>query len=212
MCAPVAILLSRRAVVSQSRAALALLHLGRISSYIVLGVLAGGVSQVVGLKTGLFTQLQGALALLAAGAAFYIAITILGWTPSPEKLLAGWVQRWGKTMRALTASPLLSSLPAAYGLGLLWGVLPCGMVMWAIFTAFTSGSLWGGALSMALFGLGTLPALLALRWLAGRTLRLAWPRYASALLLALFGAQFTLRGLSVWGVVNHMVIGEVMLW
>lgn len=212
MCGPVAALLSRRASVAQSRTALALLHLGRITSYMLLGLLAGGIGQAAGLGESVFNQVQGVLALVAAQVAIYFALSILGWTPSPEKLLAGWIKRWGSAMRKASLSSTQGGLPAAFGLGLLWGLLPCGMVLWAVFTAFASGNLFNGALNMLVFGAGTVPALLAVRWLAGRTFRPTWPRYATAVVLVLFGLQFALRGLSVWGVVDHLMIGEVMLW
>ena len=214
MCGPVAALLSRRASLAQSKWALALLHLGRLSTYTFLGLLAGGFGQAAGLGLPVLRQLQGVLALVAANVALYFALAALGWTPSPEKLLGGWVQRWGAAMRAVTSrnQPALPAIIAPYGLGLLWGLLPCGMVLAGLFTAITSASALNGALNMFAFGVGTLPALLLVRWLAGRAFRPAWPRYASALILVLFGLQFAMRGLSVWGIVGHMMLGEMMLW
>jgi sulfite exporter TauE/SafE len=212
MCGPVAALLSRRSSVAQSKPALVLLHLGRITSYTLLGLVAGGIGQAVGLGASVFNHVQGVLALLAAHIVIYFAVSLLGWTPSPEKLLAGWIKRWGSAMRKASSSTEQGGLPAAFGFGLLWGLLPCGMVLWAVMTAFTSGNLVMGALNMLVFGAATVLALLAVRWLAGRAFRVTWPRYASAVVLMLFGLQFALRGLSVWGVVNHMMIGDVMLW
>ena len=212
MCGPIAALLSRRASVTQSKSALILLHLGRISSYSLFGLLAGGFGQAAGLGMPVLRQVQGVLALLAANVALYLALSVLGWMPSPEKLLSGWVRRWGTTMRATTLSTSRPGLLAPYGLGLLWGLLPCGMVIAALFIAVTSANALGGALNMLAFGVGTLPALLVARWLAGWTFRPTWPRYASAAILILFGLQFALRGLSAWGVVGHMMVGEWMLW
>ena len=48
----------------------------------------------------------------------------------------------------------------ALGLGLLWGWLPCGLVYSVLLIAMTSGSSMNGALVMAAFGAGTLPAML----------------------------------------------------
>ena len=45
--------------------------------------------------------------------------------------------------------------------GALWGWLPCGMVYTALSWAAISGTAQGGALTMAFFGLGTLPAMIA---------------------------------------------------
>lgn len=50
---------------------------------------------------------------------------------------------------------------SAYGIGLLNGLLPCGMVYLALAGAVATGSVWNGSLFMALFGLGTIPAMAA---------------------------------------------------
>jgi sulfite exporter TauE/SafE len=100
----------------------------------------------------------------------------------------------------------------AYRLGLLWGLLPCGLVLTALFTAAVSTSLWVGAARMLAFGLGTLPALIGVRWLADRGWKLTWPRYGAAALMLVFGVQFAFRGLASFGVVNHLMYQGVMLW
>ena len=47
-------------------------------------------------------------------------------------------------------------------LGMLNGAIPCGMVYMALLSSVATGSVWGGAIFMAIFGLGTMPAMLAL--------------------------------------------------
>lgn len=47
-------------------------------------------------------------------------------------------------------------------LGMLNGAIPCGMVYMALLSSVATGNVWGGAIFMALFGLGTMPAMLAL--------------------------------------------------
>jgi hypothetical protein len=47
-------------------------------------------------------------------------------------------------------------------LGMLNGAIPCGMVYMALISSVATGSTWGGGAFMALFGLGTMPAMLAL--------------------------------------------------
>jgi hypothetical protein len=77
------------------------------------------------------------------------------------------------------------SLPGAYAAGLAWGWLPCAMVYAALAAAGFSGGAARGAAAMAVFGLGTLPFLLAAGWLASR-LR-AWRRAAGALVIGFGG-------------------------
>ncbi len=50
---------------------------------------------------------------------------------------------------------------SVYSIGVLNGLLPCGMVYLALAGAVAAGSAWQGSLFMILFGLGTLPAMAA---------------------------------------------------
>jgi uncharacterized protein len=83
--------------------------------------------------------------------------------------------------------------------GLLNGLLPCGMVYLALAAALAQDGWWQGALFMALFGIGTWPALIGLRISGGffgprsrKTLTQLAP-YAYAVIAVLF----ILRGLGL---------------
>ncbi|GAA3529976.1 sulfite exporter TauE/SafE family protein [Zobellella aerophila] len=83
---------------------------------------------------------------------------------------------------------------AALPFGMIWGWLPCGLVYSALTWSAVSGSMVQGALIMALFGLGTLPTLLALGGLAEQLRHwLNHPNFRtlSGILLILYGL-FTL--------------------
>lgn len=56
----------------------------------------------------------------------------------------------------------VNSKSKALGLGALWGWLPCGLVYSMLTWSMASGNVITGAATMMFFGLGTLPALLAL--------------------------------------------------
>lgn len=56
--------------------------------------------------------------------------------------------------------------PSLFLAGMLWGWLPCGLVYSALSWAAVSGSASSGALYMALFGIGTLPAMVGFGWLS----------------------------------------------
>jgi hypothetical protein len=85
-----------------------------------------------------------------------------------------------------------------YPVGLALGFLPCG-ASWTLFLAAAgTGSMAGGLLLGLAFGLGTVPALLAVGAAAaviGARLRGALYR-AGGVLVALLGLLFLLRGLS----------------
>ncbi len=215
MCSGVAVLLSRRGVASGWRLLLA--HLGRITTYALLGLVTGLMGHTVAMAFPGLRQLQGTLALLVAGMAVYLALALLGWVPPPEVYVAGLTRRWGRAVQHLTSREgdrALASAPASFFLGMLWGLLPCGLVLTALLAAVTTGSPWRGGLTMLAFGLGTWPALLGMGWIAQRSLprSAAWPRQVAAAAILLFGTQMVLRGLATWGWVNHLRLGSVMLW
>ena len=56
------------------------------------------------------------------------------------------------------------SLQSHFYIGLLNGLLPCGLVYLAIAGAIATGSLINGGIFMAVFGLGTLPAMFLISW------------------------------------------------
>ena len=53
---------------------------------------------------------------------------------------------------------------ARYGLGVVLGFLPCGLLYGALAAAGGTGSAIDGALAMAAFAVGTVPALVATGW------------------------------------------------
>ena len=75
---------------------------------------------------------------------------------------------------------------------LLWGWMPCGLVYAALTGAVTSGSAAAGAATMAAFGLGTLPTLVAMgstAALVARAARRPWVRVVAGALIVTFGVM-----------------------
>ncbi|MFC2417318.1 MAG: sulfite exporter TauE/SafE family protein, partial [Eikenella corrodens] len=104
-------------------------------------------------------------------------------------------------------NPLLNRLlpiqntPACFGVGLLWGWLPCGMVYSASLYALGSGKAVDGALMMLAFGLGTLPNLLAMGLFANQLKGLLQhPRFrlVAGLSVSLWAAWQLWHGVAVW--------------
>jgi uncharacterized protein len=84
-------------------------------------------------------------------------------------------------------------------IGLLNGLLPCGFVYMALAASVVTGSALNGALAMALFGIGTVPALFAFSLAAKLftlNIRNRIKRYMPALAVVL-GIIFILRGLNL---------------
>ena len=226
MCSGVTVILGRRGVTRGWRLLLA--HLGRITTYALLGVAVGtlghsvmamapesGAHHPANAGHSAVAWVQGILALGAAGLAVYMALALLGRVKSPEVYLSSLTGRWGRAMRRLNAEEGGKvGLLEPYALGLLWGLLPCGLVLVALLTAAVSHSPWQGGLKMLAFGFGTWPALIGVGWMARANLPSAVRqlRPAAALVVLLFGVQMALRGLAAWGWVEHAQVAGVMLW
>jgi sulfite exporter TauE/SafE len=158
-------------------AALAPYHFGRLTTYTILGAIAGSATALFASTTG-FAWLSGAL--LALGAVLMI-LQALGLTLGATSPFAGSLAR--------LASPLAQSRApvARYALGLVLGLLPCGLLYGALAAAGGTASAWQGALAMMAFGLGTVPALVGVGWLGlllRRRLRGVTVWIATPLLLA----------------------------
>jgi sulfite exporter TauE/SafE len=203
MCSAVVILFDRQTIF-QKKFSWALAHVGRVTTYSIFGFIFGAFGQTL----GSFDKLQAALSILFAIIAFYMASAFIGLTPSPELLFSSLTQRWRRAVRTFNSASRLSP----YLLGLLWGLLPCGLVLTALVTAIASRSAINGALNMLAFGIATIPSLVAVKWLAGKSLSRLWSRGLASLIMMFFGFQFAMRGFASLGMVGHFMIGEVMLW
>ena len=91
------------------------------------------------------------------------------------------------------------SFSSLFFIGLLNGLLPCGLVYVAIAGAIGTGEVVLGTLYMLMFGLGTIPMMLAIA-IAGNVLSAAARRKINKLLpflVVIVGVFFILRGLSL---------------
>lgn len=203
MCSAVVVLFDRQPVF-QNKFAWFLAHAGRVTTYALLGLVFGAFGQTL---WG-FDGLQAVLSILFAILAFYMASAFIGLTPSPELIFSALTQRWGRAIRAFNGASQFSP----YLLGLLWGLLPCGLVLTALVAAMASASAINGAVNMLVFGIATIPSLFAVKWLAARSISRAWPRGLASLVMMFFGFQFAMRGFASLGIVGHFMIGGMMLW
>lgn len=203
MCSAIVFLFDRQPAF-QNKFAWFLAHLGRLTTYSALGMVFGLFGQTL----WSYGNLQAMLSILFAILAFYMASAFIGLTPSPELLFSNWIQLWGKWIRGFRSASFLSS----YLLGLLWGLLPCGLVLTALITAAASRSAWLGGINMFVFGVATIPSLFAVKWLSQKAASRQWSRGLASLVMMFFGFQFAMRGFASLGWVEHFMIGSFMLW
>ncbi|MEZ5642052.1 MAG: sulfite exporter TauE/SafE family protein [Burkholderiaceae bacterium] len=141
-------------------AALALFQLGRVVGYALLGALAAASMQGLGWLTVHSAALRPVWTMVHVAAAV-ISLVLLIQARQPLWLETGarriWARVRGATQRWGLAAPL--------GIGVAWALLPCGLLYSALLVATLSGSWVEGALTMALFALGTSVAMTAGPWL-----------------------------------------------
>jgi hypothetical protein len=132
---------------------------GRISSYAVAGAIAGGLG---GMGTLLGDVLPVQLMLLVAANVLVILLGmhLAGWSSLVLVLERGGGRLWRLFQRLGARLAPANTAGGAFGTGLAWGWIPCGLVYSMLATALVSGGPGRGALVMAAFGLGTLPTLL----------------------------------------------------
>jgi len=160
---------------------------GRLASYAILGfVVAALGTRLVGLTPALAGPVR-----LAAG----VIIILIGLQIAFDLRVLGGLERMGsmiwERVAPLTKGLLpVNSAPRALGLGLLWGLLPCGLVYSVLLVAATSAEAADGALVMVAFGLGTTPAMLMTGLGAARLARIMQrkrTRLGAGLLIVLLG-------------------------
>ncbi|KIM12816.1 MAG: beta-carotene 15,15'-monooxygenase [Sulfurovum sp. FS08-3] len=135
-------------------------NMGRVTTYSAIGALFGFVGQVIAFTPttkGVLFVLTGILMILA-GLSLVGGLKFLN---SAEFSIAN--NRWfARQFRTLIAS---RSLKSFYLLGVLNGMIPCGLVLsFAVFAASSASALWG-AVIMAIFGLATVPTMFTLAML-----------------------------------------------
>lgn len=166
-------------------------HSGRILTYSALGVLFGLLGKGV-----VVAGLQQTVSVLAGF--FMIAMAFVAWRM--ERLITA-LPGFGTFTRSVQRSmgKLMKAHPGGvpFSLGLLNGLLPCGMVYAALAGAITTTNSLEGGLFMATFGLGTLPLLLLATTLGrsfSKDIR-AKMKVLQPLLLSLVGLLLIQRGL-----------------
>jgi len=140
--------------------ALLTFQLGRIGGYSILGGLAAASLQGLGWLT-----VQSA-ALRPVWSLFHVAATVLGLMLLLQARQPVWLESAARTVWARTRSFAANQgRGAPLVLGVLWALLPCGLLYSALLVAALAGSVAGGAMVMALFALGTSVTMVAGPWL-----------------------------------------------
>ena len=161
-----------------------LYNTGRVTSYTlagaIVGAIGGGAMALAGLPplrlafTGLAAMMIVIVGLrFSAGARHFAWLDRLG--------LAAWrrIAPWTRWLFPIRTPQ------RAFAAGMVWGWLPCGMAYAMLTAAWLTADPLQGATLMLMFGIGTLPALLALGAGAARLLSPSTQRFGGAVLVAI---------------------------
>lgn len=135
-------------------------QLGRIGGYSILGGLAAASLQGLGWLT-----IQSA-ALRPVWSLFHVAAMVLGLMLLLRARQPVWLESVARNVWARTRSFAANQgRSAPLVLGVLWALLPCGLLYSALLVAALAGSVAAGAMVMAFFALGTSVTMVAGPWL-----------------------------------------------
>jgi sulfite exporter TauE/SafE len=177
-----------------------IMHLGRLTTYVLLGAVAGQIGVIVWQQNVVPIQRP----LFALSALILIAMAFRLWRQRQPKPSSSWLgvkaaEVWSKHLGRLASGP------ARWFSGMLWGLVPCGLVYSVLPLAFLSGSALSGAGLMLAFGLGTLPNLLLISRFSASLVQFshyAWVRYL---------AIFLLMGSGLYGLYRAWVLPQALL-
>ncbi|WP_231875596.1 MULTISPECIES: sulfite exporter TauE/SafE family protein [unclassified Oleiphilus] len=161
-------------------------NLGRVISYCIAGLIVGSLGFWLSKQLAALEVLR----YLAATMLILMGLYLGQWF---NGIL--WAEKLGSKLWPLI-QPLskrfmpIKSIKDALVVGMVWGWLPCGLVYSALIWASLEASIFGSALIMLAFGLGTLPSMLSSGLLAQKlsaTIRKRWFRSSAGAMMTLFG-------------------------
>ena len=194
MCGPLAMSVPVQHLPTQTKNfSILLYHIGRVITYSIMGLLFGILGRhifIAGIQQKVSIILGASIILIV----LYQRIFKKSYTPKVIQLftykLYSFIRfLWGK-----------HSLSGTYLLGMANGLLPCGMVYFALAGALSSSSIEESVLFMLLFGLGTLPLMLSVHIIGATLLSFSLRNKARKLIpifLASMGVLLILRGLNL---------------
>ncbi len=194
MCGPIAIALPLHGnTIPQKIFGGLLYNSGRTLTYGIMGALFGLLGQ--GVKMIGFQQVIS----IVMGSVMIISVLFPAIFKNQYRLDKSNISIISKLKTSLGKLFTVRSFSSLFLIGLLNGLLPCGLVYIAIAGAIGTGEVLMGSLYMIFFGLGTIPMMLAIS-LAGNMMSMAVRKKINKLipvLIVLVGVFFILRGLSL---------------
>lgn len=180
---------------------------GRVVSYMAIGALFGYLGSAINFTLGAKGVLFIVIGFLMVVIAFSLSGKIRFLTVIEHSIVQ--TPLFKKLFQSVIKS---KSLPSFFYMGILNGLIPCGLVYFFATAAIASGSAVMGAVVMAVFGLATIPALFILGMVSTMISQMTWRKHvlsAAAVLIALYGLYTGYKG---YLMINHPeIIKEKMM-
>lgn len=194
MCGPIALALplGRESWFTKIIGAI-LYNLGRTITYGLMGALFGLFGQGLVLA-GFQDVISIALGTIMILSVFFPLL--FSKTRSIESYIASFTGNLKESLRKLFAR---NSYPSLFFIGILNGLLPCGLVYMAIAGALATGNVISGTLFMLLFGLGTAPMMFGISVISSSVSVIVRNKIRKVIpvFIVLLGIIFILRGLNL---------------
>ena len=123
-------------------------HMGRLAGYAVVGAVAALAMDSLAWLTQQTTALQPAWTLM------HVAVMVWGLMMMVQSRQPAWIEDAGRSVWA-RVRPLVAAPGGVFIAGVLWALMPCGLLYSALLVAALSGGAWAGPLTMLAFGVGS---------------------------------------------------------
>ena len=173
------------------------LQMGRLLGYTVAGGLAAAAVQNLAWLTGQSAALRPVWTL------FHVAVLVWGLMLLVLARQPLWVDGMGRSVWA-RLWPWLAGRPWVFAAGAAWAFMPCGLLYSALLVASLSGGPLDGALSMALFAVGSSVGLVAGPWLWLRLQAWRSPLHRDGKDWGMRLAGASLAAVAVWALLHDM--------
>lgn len=192
MCGPIAIAIPLQKKTGQKITGAFIYNFGRILTYIIIGAILGIIGE--GFKLAGFQKWVSILTGLLMVLSILVPAIF-----SKLKNKTATPPIFDKIKQALAKRLSQKSYPSLFVLGMLNGLLPCGLVYIAVAGAIATSDFVSSVLFMLLFGLGTAPMMAAISIL-GSSISIKFRSFFNKLVpyvVIIIGILFILRGMNL---------------
>ena len=185
---------------------------GRLLTYVFLGQLFGLLSQTLS-TVAAFKSFQAVLILCAGIFMIFMGLDMSGVIPKLSRDFLFGTKKLSGMIHSMLNRVNSQNI---FGLGVILGFLPCGILYAAFAKAAATQTIWGGGLTMLAFGLGTFPAMIftgVAAHLISSRLRTKLYQCAAimVILLGLFTVYKGILKLSGKGMMKHSALATLCL-